>query len=184
MNQKKIEDIIISLLTEIGEDTSREGLQKTPQRVARAYTKLFEGYNRSLKSELTVFKNTNGYDDIIYSGRINFSSVCEHHMLPFFGLAHIAYVPGDDIIGLSKMARAVDIFSRRLQDQERITVQIANELDLLLKPKGVAVMLEGQHLCNMARGVEQYNSNMKTLAFRGIFKQSQEFQNRFFHMVN
>lgn len=179
MNQKNIEKIISDLVTAIGEDTQKEGLKDTPRRVAAAYAKAFEGYDRSLKKEITVFKNTYDYDDVIYSGKIDFFSTCEHHLLPFFGIAHIAYIPNKEIIGLSKLARAVDIYSRRLQDQERITIQVADELENLLLPRGVAVLLEGKHLCNVVRGVQQTNSIMKTMAFRGEFKNDQSLRERF-----
>lgn len=183
MDKKKISDAIRQLLRAVGEDLECEGLKDTPSRVARAYTEILGGYSRSLKNEITVFENTHGYDDIIYSGNIQFFSTCEHHLLPFYGAAHVAYVPGSKIIGLSKLARAVDIFSRRLQDQERITMQVADELDNLLRPKGVAVFLEGQHFCNMARGVKQCDSNMKTMTFRGVFKDDQTLRDRFMQMT-
>ncbi len=183
MTQQNVEALVTKLLEEIGEDPNREGLIDTPKRFAKAYIKVLEGYKRSLKDEITVFENTENYDDIIYSGKITFFSTCEHHLLPFFGTAHIAYVPGKKIIGLSKMARAVDIFSRRLQDQERITMQVINSLDELLSPAGVAVFLDAQHFCNMARGVQQFNSNMKTMAFRGVFKENEELRNRFMELT-
>lgn len=183
MNSEKIEQLVKELIKELGEDSSREGLRDTPKRVAGAYRKLFGGYERSLENELTVFKNNHKYDDIVYSGAINFFSTCEHHLLPFYGKAYIAYVPGEEIIGLSKLARAVDIFSRRLQDQERITVQVADELSRLVDAKGVAIMLEAQHFCNMARGVEQVESTMKTFAFRGCFTDDEHMKNRFLDMT-
>jgi GTP cyclohydrolase I len=178
-DQKHINELIGELLRALGEDPKREGLKKTPERVTRAYAEVLNGYDRSLKDEITVFKNTHNYDDIVYSGKIRFFSTCEHHLQPFFGTAHVAYIPNKFIVGLSKLSRAVDIFARRLQDQERITMQVANELETLLKPKGVAVMLEGQHLCNMSRGVHQFDSDMKTMAFTGIFKKDQVLCERF-----
>lgn len=183
MDKERIEEIVRALLVEMGEDVDREGLMDTPRRVAAAYEKLLGGYGRSLENEITVFKNEYRYDDIVYSGDINFFSTCEHHLLPFYGKAHIAYIPNEKIIGLSKLARAVDIYSRRLQDQERITIQIANEIQRLLDAKGVAVMLEGQHFCNMARGVCQVDSNMKTMTFRGLFKDSETLKSRFMEMA-
>jgi GTP cyclohydrolase I len=179
IDQKLINGLISELLLAVGEDPKREGLKDTPERVARAYAEVLNGYARSLKEEITVFKNTHNYDDIVYSGKIRFFSTCEHHLQPFFGTAHVAYIPNKYIIGLSKLSRAVDIYSRRLQDQERITMQVANELDTLLKPQGVGVMLEGQHLCNMSRGVHQFDSDMKTMAFTGIFKKDQVLCERF-----
>lgn len=183
MDKQKIEEIIKALLIEIDGNPEREGLLDTPRRVATSYGKLLEGYGRSLEEEMTVFNNEHGYDELVYSGDINFFSTCEHHLLPFFGKAYIAYVPGDKIIGLSKLSRAVDIYSRRLQDQERITVQVANELERLLQPKGLAVMLDGQHFCNMARGVQQTQSTMKTMAFRGCMKDDENLKSRFMSLA-
>lgn len=183
MDEVKINDAIRQLLSAFGEDLEREGIVHTPSRVARAYSEILCGYSRSLKDEITVFKNTHQYDDFVYSGNIHFFSTCEHHLLPFSGVAHVAYMPDSHIIGLSKLARAVDIFSRRLQDQERITMQVANELDDLLHPKGVAVLLEAQHFCNMARGVKQFDSNMKTMTFKGAFKDDQTLRDRFIQMT-
>ncbi len=182
-NKEKIQNLIKALIEELGEDPTREGLRKTPERVAKSYEKLFGGYDRSLENELTVFKNNNKYDDIVYSGAINFFSTCEHHLLPFYGKAYVAYIPNEEIIGLSKLARAVDIFSRRMQDQERITVQVADEISRLVDTKGVAVMLEAQHFCNMARGVQQVESTMKTFAFRGCFKAEDGMKKRFIDMT-
>lgn len=182
-NKKSVENLVQQLIVHLGEDPNRPGLLETPKRVAKAYEKILEGYSRSLDKEITTFDNTYAYDDLIYSGKINFFSVCEHHLLPFFGTAHIAYIPTDKIVGLSKLARAVDIFSRRLQEQERITSQVADELQKLLAPKGVIVMLEGRHFCNMARGVEKFDSNMKTITSRGCFKDDEKLYNRFFQLI-
>jgi GTP cyclohydrolase I len=184
MNLDAIMSVITALLIEFKEDITREWLKDTPKRVAKAYTRILWGYWRSLKNEITVFENSHGYEDIIYSWKISFFSTCEHHLLPFFGTAHVWYVPNKKIIGLSKIARAIDIFSRRLQDQERITMQVANELFDLLEPLGVAVFLEGQHFCNMARWVEQVNSNMKTICFKWVFKNDKSLCDRFMSMVN
>jgi GTP cyclohydrolase I len=183
VDEKKIEALVANLLVELGEDPEREGLLKTPQRVAKSYQKLFEGYSRSLEKEITTFENIYNYDELIYSGEIVFFSTCEHHLLPFFGTAHIAYIPNKKIIGLSKLARAVDIYSRRLQDQERITMQITAELDKLLEPKGVAVWLEARHFCNMSRGVQQDTSIMKTMAFRGVLKSDLSTRDHFMALV-
>jgi GTP cyclohydrolase I len=184
MSDEKIQNIIKELLVELGEDPQREGLAKTPQRVAKSFKTLFGGYDRDLGKELTLFENKYNYDDIIYSGSINFFSTCEHHLLPFYGKAHIAYIPGDKIIGLSKLARAVDIYARRLQDQERITTQVATEIIELTGAKGVAVMLEAKHFCNMARGVNQTESSMKTFAFKGDFASGENLRTRFMSMID
>ncbi|HEU4966706.1 MAG TPA: GTP cyclohydrolase I FolE [Candidatus Saccharimonadales bacterium] len=183
MDKEATAILVQKLLTALGEDANREGLKKTPDRVVRAYEEILNGYGRTFENEVTVFTNTHKYDDIIYSGSIRFFSTCEHHLLPFFGTAHIAYIPSEQIIGLSKLSRVVDIYARRLQDQERITMQVASELEKHLKPKGTAVLLEAQHLCNMARGVKQFDSNMKTMTFTGIFKQKQELCDRFFRLI-
>ncbi len=182
--ESSIQDLVKELIVRVGEDPNRAGLKHTPERVANAYQKILEGYSRSLEEEITCFDNSYGYDDLIYSGKIDFFSLCEHHLLPFFGVAHIAYIPKDKIIGLSKLARAVDIYSHRLQEQERLTIQIAHKLEELLDAKGVIVMLEGKHFCNMARGVEKVNSNMKTVTATGHFKEREELYDRFFKLIN
>lgn len=184
MNVEETQKAVEQLLLALGQDISRPDLQDTPKRSAKAYGKLLEGYTRKLDEEMTIFANADGYDDIIYSGEINFFSTCEHHLLPFFGTAHVAYIPDQHIAGLSKLARAVDIYSRRFQQQERITVQIADELEKILKPKGVAVFLEGQHLCQVARGVEKVNAHMQTVAFRGDFKKERALRSDFLAMIH
>lgn len=183
-SQEKIQELIQALLLELGEDVHREGLKDTPKRVAKSFEAMLSGHSRSLANEMTVFENTHGYDDMIYAGGINFFSTCEHHLLPFYGKAHIAYIPGSKIVGLSKFARAVDIYARRLQDQERITMQVADALTELLDAKGLAVILEGQHFCNMSRGVNQPESVMKTSTFRGVFKDNENLRDRFLAMTN
>ncbi len=183
MNKTNVEKLIYRLLSELESNPDREGLWDTPSRVAKAYAETLSGYDRSLASEMTVFKNEYGYKDIIYSGKINFYSTCEHHLLPFFGEAHIAYIPKDKIAGISKLARAIDIFARRLQEQERITVQVANELEKVLEPLGVAVMLNAKHFCNMSRGVHQQDFELKTFAYRGNFADSTELKSHFLRLM-
>lgn len=168
----------------LGENPKREGLVETPKRVATAWEKILEGYSRDFKSEIKVFENSSGYDGIITSGNIEFFSTCEHHLLPFYGHAFIGYIPGKTIVGLSKLSRVVDIYSRRLQDQERITTQVAEEIMKVLKPKGVAVLLRAKHFCNMARGVEKKDSDMTTLIYRGIFEKDKNLQGMFLELVN
>lgn len=173
MNQEKIQSLILELLNEIepgAKENLREGLQETPKRVAKAYASLFSGYSMDPKEILTVFDGEN-YDEMIVVKDIEFYSHCEHHMLPFFGKAHIGYIPSKKIVGLSKLPRIVDIFSRRLQNQERITQQIADCVMELLHPKGVGVVLEAKHLCMMVRGVEKQNSFVRTSSMRGIFRE-------------
>ncbi|NTY01527.1 GTP cyclohydrolase I FolE [Deinococcus sp. JMULE3] len=154
----------------IGEDPDREGLLKTPHRVAKAWGFLTAGYHKSLQDAVgdAVFA-ADGSEMVIVKD-IEFYSMCEHHMLPFYGRAHIAYIPDGKILGLSKFARIVDLYSRRLQVQERITTQIADAVQELLEPKGVAVMMEGVHLCMAMRGVQKQNSSTSTSAMRGLFK--------------
>ncbi len=182
INQGSIQPIIKNLVENLVEDYDREGLVETPARVAKAWTKLLEGYDRDFSQEAKTFENTHGYSDIVLSGRINFTSICEHHLLPFWGEAYVAYIPKDRIIGLSKLSRAIDIYSRRLQDQERITQQTSDALNQYLEPKGVAVMIKAQHFCNMARGVEKIHSNMVTTSFTGEFSDPLV-QSRFYEMV-
>lgn len=182
MNNQNIEILITKLLSEIGEDTNREGLLKTPSRVAKSYVHLFSGYNKNPKDILTVFDDEK-YDEMIVVKDIEFYSHCEHHMLPFFGKAHIGYIPNGKIVGLSKLPRIVDIFSRRLQNQERITQQIANCIMELLEPKGVGVVLEAKHFCMMARGVEKQNSLVRTSAMKGLFKEKDNTRSEFLELI-
>ena len=164
-----LEGLVESLLKKIGEDPSRPGLLRTPDRVARALEFLTQGYQQDPKQILNgaVFDET--YNEMLIVKDIDFYSLCEHHLLPFFGRAHIAYVPDGRIVGLSKLPRLVDMFARRLQVQERLTNQIAAEIERVLKPRGVAVVLEAQHLCMMMRGVQKQNSYSITSAMLGEF---------------
>ncbi|PIZ71644.1 GTP cyclohydrolase I FolE [Candidatus Peregrinibacteria bacterium CG_4_10_14_0_2_um_filter_43_11] len=182
MDHDKIQALIAQLLTAIGEDTGREGLRETPSRVAKSYEKLFGGYGQSPKDVITVFDNE-GYDEMIIAKDIDFYSTCEHHLLPFVGRAYVGYIPNDKIIGLSKMPRMVEIFSRRLQNQERLTRQIADTLDELLKPKGVGVVLEGEHLCMKARGVEKQNCKITTSSFTGLFLKNTNTRAEFLNLI-
>lgn len=166
-----LRDLTASWLAAIGEDPEREGLQKTPQRVAKAWAFLTAGYGRTLADAAgdAVFA-AEGSEMVIVKD-IEFYSMCEHHMLPFYGRAHVAYIPDRQILGLSKFARIVDLYARRLQVQERLTTQIADALEELLAPRGVAVLLEGVHLCMAMRGVQKQNSSTTTSAMRGLFKE-------------
>jgi GTP cyclohydrolase I len=183
-SEERIKEFVKELVAAYDDDPNRPGIERTPERVAETYKKILGGYERSLEEEVTYFDNAYKYDDLIYSGKIDFFSLCEHHLLPFYGEAHIAYIPNQKIIGLSKLARAVDIYARRLQEQERLTMQIATKLEALVDAKGVIVMLEGKHFCNMARGVEKVNSNMKTVVARGCFKENDQLYNRFFNLIS
>ncbi len=182
MNQEKIEELIKSLITEIGEDPNREGLVGTPARVAKSYEKLFGGYKDDPKRLIKVFDNE-GYDEMIIAKDVDFYSTCEHHMLPFFGKAYIGYIPDDKIIGLSKLPRLVEIFSRRMQNQERLTKQIADTLNDMLKPRGVGVVMVAKHLCMKARGVEKQNCTISTSSFTGLFKKNMNTRSEFLDLI-
>ena len=182
MNQKNIEPLIKSILAEIGEDSSREGLLETPARVARSFEKLYGGYGKDPKDFMTVFDNE-GYDEMIIAKDIDFYSMCEHHMLPFFGKVYIGYLPNEKIVGLSKMPRMVEVFSRRLQNQERLTKQIADTITELLHPKGVGVVIKASHLCMKARGVEKQNCEVTTSSFTGLFRSNLNTRGEFLNLI-
>ena len=182
MDTKKITQLVGELLKAIGEDGQREGLQETPRRVAEAYEALFAGYEKRPEDVMTVFDGE-AYDEMIIAKDIEFYSMCEHHMLAFFGKVHIGYIPDGKIIGLSKLPRLVEIFSRRLQNQERLTSQVAKSLMDLLKAKGVGVVVEAQHLCIMSRGVEKQNSVVMTSALLGSFKKDHTTRAEFLRLI-
>lgn len=166
---KRIEKAVREILEAVGEDTSREGLRDTPARVARMYSELLEGRRHDPAEHLkSIFHED--YDEIVLLRDIPFYSICEHHMMPFIGKAHVAYLPDGRVLGLSKLARLVDAFARQLQVQERLTVQIADFLMENLKPQGVAVVLEASHSCMTIRGIKKPGATMVTSALRGIFK--------------
>jgi GTP cyclohydrolase I len=167
---KTIEKAVSMMLVAFGEKPDRKGLEQTPQRVARMYTELLAGYQTNPDSILNDAIFEVMYDEMVIVRDIEFFSLCEHHMLPFMGRAHIAYLPHGRVIGLSKIPRIVDLFARRLQVQERMTRQIAELLNEKLQPKGVAVVLEGLHLCTMMRGVKKQNARMTTSALLGAFR--------------
>jgi GTP cyclohydrolase I len=170
--QKKaaVERAVRTLLSNVGEDPNREGLQRTPERVARMYDELLAGYHTDPVKLINDALFTVDYSEMVIVKDIDFSSLCEHHMLPFLGKAHVAYIPNGKVIGLSKIPRIVEMFARRLQVQERMTEQIADFIDEVIKPQGVAVVVEGMHMCSMMRGVKKANASMITSAVRGIFK--------------
>ncbi|MBT4937407.1 GTP cyclohydrolase I FolE [Candidatus Peregrinibacteria bacterium] len=174
---------IKSIIELIGEDPSREGLKETPRRVEAAYKKIFSGYTQKPEDVLTVF-DSEGYDEMIICKDIEFYSMCEHHMLPFFGKASIAYIPDKKIIGLSKLPRLIEIFARRLQNQERLTSQVAKNLMEMLKPKGVGVIIRAKHLCMMARGIEKQSSEMISSALHGRFKTDEKTRAEFMQLVS
>ncbi|MGE5641729.1 MAG: GTP cyclohydrolase I FolE [Byssovorax cruenta] len=162
--------IIFDLLGAIGEDPAREGLRNTPDRVARMYTELLSGYNMDPKRIINGALFHINYDEMVLVRDIEFYSLCEHHMLPFIGRAHVAYLPAGKVIGLSKIPRIVDMYARRLQVQERMTRQIADLLQTTLEPQGVAVVIEAMHLCSMMRGVKKHDARMTTSAMHGAFR--------------
>ncbi len=159
-----------SIITDLGEDVKREGIQKTPERAAKAMMFLTQGYHQDPEEILKSAMFKEDYDDMVIVKDIELYSLCEHHMLPFFGKAHIAYIPNGQIVGLSKLPRIVDVFSRRMQVQERLTHDILECINNTLKPKGVAVVIEAAHMCMMMRGVQKQNSVTTTSGFRGQFE--------------
>ena len=169
IDTERIKKAVKEILLAVGEDTKREGLKKTPERVARMYAELLGGMHEDPKKHLrSIF--TENYDEIVLLRNIPFYSICEHHLMPFIGSAHVAYLPSGTVLGVSKLARIVDCFARRLQTQERLTYQIADFIMSSLKPKGVAVVLEASHSCMTIRGIKKPGSVMVTSALRGIFK--------------
>lgn len=178
-----IEKQVKHLLEEIGEDPNREGLLKTPHRVAKAYEFLTKGYTQDVKSVINGAIFEEKYDEMVIVKDIDFFSMCEHHILPFYGKVHIAYIPNGKIVGLSKIPRIVDIFARRLQVQERMTQEIADTLDQYLQPKGVGVVSEARHMCMMMRGVEKQNSIATASAMHGIFKEDARTRGEFLNLI-
>ncbi|MCS7052297.1 MAG: GTP cyclohydrolase I FolE [Ignavibacterium sp.] len=183
MNLDNIQILIKELLSEIGEDPNREGLIRTPKRVAEAYQFLCSGYTKDIEQVLNDAIFTEKYDEMVLVKNIDFYSLCEHHLLPFYGKVHVAYIPNGKIVGLSKIPRIVEVFSRRLQVQERMTQQIADTLDKYLEPIGVAVVSEAYHMCMMMRGVEKQNSSATTSAMHGIFKDDEKTRNEFLNLI-
>ncbi|KAA0697477.1 GTP cyclohydrolase I FolE [Neorhizobium sp. P12A] len=182
--QKEAEDAVRVLLRWAGDDPTREGLLDTPKRVANAYRELFAGYDMSPEDVLgRTFEEVSGYDDLVLVRDIPFFSHCEHHMVPIIGKAHVAYLPNGRVLGLSKIARTVEIFGRRLQTQEAMTAQIAHAIDESLRPRGVAIMMEAEHMCMAMRGVQKQGSSTLTTTFTGSFKADPAEQARFMTMV-
>ena len=179
----KSEQAVRTILSHIGEDPEREGLRRTPLRVVRAFEFLTSGYSEEPASVINGALFTEDYQEMIVCKDVDFYSLCEHHLLPFIGKAHVAYLPKRHIIGLSKMARVVEIFARRLQVQERMTTQIANTLLKHLDPLGVAVVLEAEHLCMRMRGVEKQNSWVTTSAMLGVFRTNFETRQEFMTLI-
>lgn len=182
MDFDKIQRSTTKILEAIGENPEREGLLKTPSRVAKAYAEILAGYRMNPEELINNALFSVVYDEMVIVKGIEFYSMCEHHMLPFYGVAHVAYIPSGKVIGLSKIPRIVEMYSRRLQVQERMTLQIADFIQEVLKPKGVAVVVEGKHLCMMMRGVKKHEASMTTSHMLGVFREQlptrMEFLNR------
>jgi GTP cyclohydrolase I len=183
-SRKEAEEAVRTLIAYAGDDPAREGLRDTPRRVTSAYDEFFAGYKEDPFEVLSrTFDEVAGYDDIVMLRDIELHSHCEHHMIPFIGKAHIAYFPTDRVVGLSKLARVVEVFARRLQTQETMTAQIAETIDRVLKPKGVAVMIEAVHQCMSIRGVRKPDVATITTQFTGIFKEDPAQQSRFMKLA-
>ena len=185
VRDKEAEEAIKKLLAWIGEDPSREGLQETPKRVVKAFKEYFKGYHQNAEEDLSkTFGDVEGYDDMVIEKNITLESHCEHHMAPIIGVAHVSYIPNKKVVGLSKLARTVEIFSKRLQTQERLTMQIANAINKGLKAHGTAVCVDAVHQCMTTRGVMKENATTVTNYFTGSFRDSQSLQQRFLSYIN
>lgn len=178
-----IEALIAALLKELGEEPGRDGLQRTPARVARAYRFLAGGYGQNPAEILNKAMFEVSYNEMVIIKSIDFYSMCEHHLLPFFGKAHVAYVPEGRVVGLSKVARVVEVFSRRLQVQERLTTEVALTIEEVLQPKGVGVVVEATHLCMKMRGVEQQNASTVTSSMLGEFESDPKTRSEFIDLI-
>ncbi|KFB10249.1 GTP cyclohydrolase I FolE [Nitratireductor basaltis] len=183
-DRAEVEEAVLTLLRWVGEDPKREGLIETPARVAKAYAEMFSGYEQDAAEELgRTFEEVAGYDDIVLMRDLSFHSHCEHHMVPIIGKAHVAYLPDGKVVGLSKIARVVDIYARRLQTQEAMTAQIAGVIQDVLQPRGVAVMVEAEHMCMAMRGIRKQGSTTITTRFTGEFRNNNEEQQRFLSLI-
>lgn len=183
-SREEAEAAVRTLIRWVGDDPEREGLVDTPRRVVRAYEELYRGYREKPDHVLDrVFEEVNGYDDMVLLTNIAFFSHCEHHMLPISGVAHIAYYPSKGVVGLSKLARVVDVFARRLQTQESLTAEIFDAINGVLHPKGLAVMIEAEHMCMAMRGVQKQGVKTLTTRFAGVFKTDPAEQARFMQLV-
>ena len=178
------EDAVRTLIRWAGDDPAREGLLDTPKRVVKSYEEFFKGYGGDAQAILSrTFKDVEGYDEMIVLRDIGFDSYCEHHMVPFTGRVHIAYIPGRKVLGISKLARLVDVFAKRLQVQEKLTAQIADTLNTVLKPRGVAVVVEATHMCMSTRGVHKSGTVMQTSHLLGLFRSDSRTRQEFFSLL-
>ena len=183
LQDASVQEIYAELLKRLGEDPTRDGLLQTPKRMEKSMAFLTQGYEQSVAAVLHGALFDVDYDEMVMVRDIEFYSMCEHHLLPFFGKAHIAYVPNGKVVGLSKLPRIVDVFARRLQVQERLTQQIAEAIEEAIAPQGVGVVIEAQHLCMMMRGVEKQSSLTVTSSLRGVFKTQQQTRSEFLSLV-
>ena len=184
ISDREAEEAFMKILQWIGEDPSREGLLETPKRVAKAFKEYFKGYKEDPKEILSkTFGDVNGYDDMVIQKNISVQSHCEHHMAPIIGVAHVAYIPKDRVVGLSKLARVVEVFSKRLQTQERLTMQIATTIMESLDAKGVAVSIDSTHQCMTMRGIKKEQATTVTNYYLGKFKEDLSYQNRYSRFI-
>ena len=185
ISDEKAEEAIRTIIKWIGEDASREGLLSTPKRVVKAFKEYFKGYTQDPSDYLSkTFTEVDGYDDMVIEKNISIQSHCEHHMAPIIGVAHVAYIPSNKVVGLSKLARVVEVFSKRLQTQERLTMQVAKTIMGVLQPRGVAVTIDASHQCMTNRGIKKENATTITNYFLGAFKDDLSFQNRYLRYIN
>ena len=185
ISDEEAEEAIKTIIEWVGEDPEREGLKSTPRRVIKAYKEYFQGYKQDPAEYLTkTFTEVEGYDDMVIEKNISIRSHCEHHIAPIIGVAHVAYIPSKKVVGLSKLARVVEAFSKRLQTQERLTMQIAKTIMDVLQPRGVAVTIDASHQCMTSRGIKKENTTTITNNFLGAFKDDLSFQNRYLRYIN
>jgi GTP cyclohydrolase I len=185
ISDEKAEEAVKIIIEWVGEDPEREGLKSTPKRVIKAYKEYFQGYNQDPAKYLSkTFTEVEGYDDMVIEKNISIRSHCEHHMAPIVGVAHVAYIPSKKVVGLSKLARVVEAFSKRLQTQERLTMQIAKTIMNVLQPRGVAVTIDASHQCMTNRGIKKEKTTTITNYFLGAFKDDLSFQNRYLRYIN
>ena len=185
VSEKEVEEAFVKIIKWIGEDPSREGLLSTPKRLVKAYKEYFKGYSEDPEKILEkTFGDVLGYDDMVIQKNISLQSHCEHHMAPIIGVAHIAYIPNKRVVGLSKLARVVEVFSKRLQTQERLTMQIANTLMQSLNAKGVAVSIDATHQCMTMRGIKKEQATTITNYYLGKFKEDLSYQNRYLRFIS
>ncbi len=183
LTSASFEDLVKEMLVRLGEDPQREGLLRTPERVKKAFEFLTKGYNEDPETLLKKALFTVTYDEMVIVKDVEMFSLCEHHMLPFFGKVHVAYIPNGKVIGLSKIPRLIEMFSRRLQIQERLTTQIAETIQKVIQPQGVGVVIEARHLCMMMRGVEKQHSAAVTSSMLGCFRDEQETRTEFLSLI-